>query len=229
VLELEALLILFSSPFARIGYVELKDEALVQKAIGFSGTPLFGIPLLVQLTEAARNRGQGASSADTPLRPNLPALTAEQLASLPKINGQPIHIDPANLTGSNPATRLYVGSLHFNLTEEDIKAVFEPFGAILSVDLHREPGTLKSKGFCFIQFASGTDAEKAIQHMNGFELAGRQIKVGHVASRGSGTAANNSSSVGGNGADSNNAGLDTSGAGATISTSFDEGGGGESS
>ncbi|UZJ51436.1 hypothetical protein CBS101457_000756 [Exobasidium rhododendri] len=201
-----------------IGYVELKDEALVQKAVGFSGTPLFGIPLLVQLTEAARNRGQGASSADTPIRPNLPALTAEQLASLPKINGQPIHIDPANLTGSNPATRLYVGSLHFNLTEDDIKAVFEPFGAILNVDLHREPGTLKSKGFCFIQFASAGDAEKAIQNMNGFDLAGRQIKVGHVASRGSGPAAESSGGGGGGGGGSssnnanNSASFDASGA-----------------
>lgn len=213
----------------RIGYVELKDEALVEQAIGFSGTTLFGIPLLVQRTEAARNRGKGASSAETPIRPNLPALTPEQLASLPKINGQPIHIDPANLTGTNPATRLYVGSLHFNLTEEDIKAVFEPFGTILNVDLHREPGTLKSKGFCFIQFANSTDAEKAIQHMNGFDLAGRQIKVGHVASRGSGGGggASGESGGGGGGGGGNSSGYDASGAGATISTAFDEGGGGE--
>lgn len=200
----------------RIGYVELKDEALVTQAIGFSGTPLFGIPLLIQKTEAVRNRAQTTSD---PSRPNLPALTPEQLASLPKINGEPIHIDPSNLTGGNASSRLYVGSLHFSLTEEDIKAVFEPFGAILSVDLHREPGTLKSKGFAFVQFVNASSAEKAIEHMNGFDLAGRQIKVGHVASRNGATASNP--------APTGASAYDPSGAGATMTSAFDEGGGGE--
>lgn len=200
--------------------MELKDEALVEQAIGFSGTTLFGIPLLVQRTEAARNRGQGASSAETPIRPNIQSLSMDQLASLPQINGQPIHIDPGNLSGADPSSRLYVGSLHFSLTDEDIKAVFEPFGAILSVDLHREPGTQKSKGFAFVHFANTTDAEKAIQHMNGFDLAGRQIKVGHVASRVGGGAATSSGTAGA-------MAYDTSGAGATMTSSFDEGGGGE--
>jgi RNA recognition motif-containing protein len=50
--------------------------------------------------------------------------------------------------------RLYVGSLHFNLTESDIKQVFEPFGELDFVDLHRDPGTGRSKGYCFIQYVS---------------------------------------------------------------------------
>ena len=92
--------------------------------------------------------------------------------TMPTVNGEPIHVDPATATSS----RLYVGSLHFSLTEEDIKAVFEPFGAIIAVDLHREPGTLKSKGFAFVQFVNATSAEKAIQHMNGFDLAEDRLK-----------------------------------------------------
>ena len=48
-------------------------------------------------------------------------------------------------------SRIYVGSLHFNLTESDIKQVFEPFGDLDFVDLHRDPMTGRSKGFCFIQ------------------------------------------------------------------------------
>lgn len=47
--------------------------------------------------------------------------------------------------------RLYVGSLHFNLTEQDIKQVFEPFGELDFVDLHRDPGTGRSKGYAFVQ------------------------------------------------------------------------------
>lgn len=154
-------------------------------------------------------------------RPNMPGF--DQTAGVPTINGEPIHFDPASATSS----RLYVGSLHFSLTEEDIKAVFEPFGAILAVDLHREPGTLKSKGFAFVQFVNPTSAEKAIQHMNGFDLAGRQIKVGHVASRGgSGAMAPSAGGHSGGGAGAGGQGYDASGAGATVTTSFDEGGGG---
>jgi RNA-binding protein 39 len=47
--------------------------------------------------------------------------------------------------------RIYVGSLNFNLKDEDIRAVFEPFGAIDFVDLHRDQVTGKSKGYCFVQ------------------------------------------------------------------------------
>jgi RNA-binding protein 23/39 len=48
-------------------------------------------------------------------------------------------------------SRLYVGSLHFNLTESDIRQVFEPFGDLEFVDLHRDPMTGRSKGYAFIQ------------------------------------------------------------------------------
>lgn len=47
--------------------------------------------------------------------------------------------------------RLYVGSLHFNLTESDIRQVFEPFGELEFVDLHRDPMTGRSKGYAFVQ------------------------------------------------------------------------------
>lgn len=49
--------------------------------------------------------------------------------------------------------RLYVGSLHFNLTESDIRQVFEPFGELEFVDLHRDPMTGRSKGYAFVQYA----------------------------------------------------------------------------
>jgi RNA-binding protein 39 len=47
--------------------------------------------------------------------------------------------------------QLYVGSLHFNLTENDIKQVFEPFGELEFVDLHKDPQTGRSKGYAFVQ------------------------------------------------------------------------------
>ena len=49
-------------------------------------------------------------------------------------------------------SRLYVGSLHFNLTESDIKQVFEPFGELEFVDLHKDSVTGRSKGYAFVQY-----------------------------------------------------------------------------
>ncbi|KAI3479459.1 hypothetical protein L1887_58477 [Cichorium endivia] len=115
----------------------------------------------------------------------------------------------------NTEARLYVGSLHFSLTDENVKAVFEPFGEIEYVDLHREPGTGKSKGFCFIQFKHADDARKAHEAMNGFELAGRAIRVGNVNAKGSG-----SSFMGGPGPNSQSGGHLPQ-----LTSAFDDGGG----
>ncbi|PWN45013.1 splicing factor, CC1-like protein [Ceraceosorus guamensis] len=230
-----------------IGYVELKEESLVEKAMALSGTKLFGIPILVQQTEAARNRGEGASTAQAPIRPNLPphlggtatsgsppAITESLIAGIPLpphfSAGAPIHLGQ-NLASvaarakshANQASRLYVGSLHFEITDTDLKSVFDPFGTIESVDLHREP-TGKSKGFAFIQFTNVEDAERAIQHMDNFELAGRNIRVGHVNARGQEgrTMHQQQAAV----AAAAQQGIDISGQTATTTSSFDEGGGG---
>jgi len=77
-------------------------------------------------------------------------------------------------------TRLYVGSLHFNITEDDLKMVFAPFGEIEFINLHVDPETGRSKGYGFVQFKRAEDAKKALQQINGLELAGRQLKVGLV-------------------------------------------------
>ncbi|KAL4069645.1 hypothetical protein V8B97DRAFT_2024412 [Scleroderma yunnanense] len=115
-----------------IGYVEFRSVDLVEKAISLTGTIVMGLPIMVQLTEAERNR---------------------------------LH----------PGDGLYVGSLHFNLTESDIRQVFEPFGELEFVDLHRDPMTGRSKGYAFIQYKRGEDAKMALEQMEGFELAGRTV------------------------------------------------------
>lgn len=58
-----------------------------------------------------------------------------------------LHINPILIL-----FRLYVGSLHFNLTEGDIKQVFEPFGELEFVDLHKDSVTGRSKGYAFVQY-----------------------------------------------------------------------------
>ncbi|CAD6890147.1 unnamed protein product [Tilletia laevis] len=183
-----------------IGYVELASRELVAKALGLSGQLLFGIPILVQPSDAARNRADSGNN-DVIFRPNLPGagvpILNPALIGVPgmSVTGGPIHlgVGPVVPQGAqilsqniNTAARLYVGSLHFKLTAEDVKTVFDPFGEVEYVDLHREPGTGKSKGFAFVQFRNPPDAQKALAQMDGFVLAGRPIRVGNVNARGSG-------------------------------------------
>jgi len=74
--------------------------------------------------------------------------------------------------------RVYVGSISFELREETIKAAFAPFGAIKSINMSWDQVTLKHKGFAFVEYELPEAAQLALEHMNGIQLGGRQIKVG---------------------------------------------------
>uniref|UniRef100_A0A1Y1LZK6 RRM domain-containing protein n=3 Tax=Photinus pyralis TaxID=7054 RepID=A0A1Y1LZK6_PHOPY len=138
--------------FKGIAYIEFRDPESVTLALGLSGQKLSGIPIVVQHTQAEKNR-MGNSM------PNLM---------------------PKTMTGP---MRLYVGSLHFNITEEMLRGIFEPFGKIDNIQLIMDPETGRSKGYGFITFHNCEDAKKALEQLNGFELAGRPMKVGNVTER----------------------------------------------
>jgi len=86
----------------------------------------------------------------------------------------------ANMAKEMGPTRLYVGSLHFNITEQMLRAIFEPFGYIDTLQLMIDPETNRSKGYGFVQYRDAESARRARDQLNGFELAGRPIKVGEV-------------------------------------------------
>ncbi|KAI5851139.1 hypothetical protein DFP73DRAFT_609941 [Morchella snyderi] len=130
-----------------VGYVEFKDEASVPKAIQLTGQKLLGIPIIAQLTEAEKNRQARVSAAEQS--------TANQV---------PFH-------------RLYVGNIHFSITESDLQHVFEPFGELEFVQLQKEESG-RSRGYGFVQYRDPNQAREALEKMNGFDLAGRPIRVG---------------------------------------------------
>ena len=73
--------------------------------------------------------------------------------------------------------KLYVGNLHCNISDEMLKGIFEPFGRIHSIQLMKDQETDRSKGYGFITYMEAEDAKKAMEHLNGFELAGKDMKV----------------------------------------------------
>ncbi|CAG8532598.1 11152_t:CDS:10 [Dentiscutata erythropus] len=101
--------------------------------------------------------------------PRLPSLF---LSSNP---GLASGIDPRSLS---VLSRIYVGSINFELTEQHLRVVFGQFGSIKSVSMSLDPLTGKHKGFCFIEFETPEGASLALESMNGAELGGRQLKVG---------------------------------------------------
>ena len=72
---------------------------------------------------------------------------------------------------------IYVGNLALNVTEEDLKKVFEAFGDVESVKIIKDRYSGESRGFGFVEMPAGAEAQSAIQGMNGKELKGLMLKV----------------------------------------------------
>ncbi|XP_043824162.1 probable RNA-binding protein 23 [Dromiciops gliroides] len=134
-----------------IAYVEFCEIQSVPLAIGLTGQRLLGVPIIVQASQAEKNR------------------LAAMANNLQKGSGGPM--------------RLYVGSLHVNITEDMLQGIFEPFGKIDNIVLMKDPDTGHSKGFGFLTFSDSECARGALEKLNGFELAGRPMRVGHVTER----------------------------------------------
>ena len=73
--------------------------------------------------------------------------------------------------------RIYVGNLNKSTTQEEISALFAQAGTVTSVDLAKDKGTGKSKGFAFVSMPTQADADKAISMFNAYSLADSALKV----------------------------------------------------
>ncbi len=73
-----------------------------------------------------------------------------------------------------------VGSINFDIESTQLAAVFSPFGAVTEVQMIPNPDAPgKHRGYGFIEYNSHDAAKAAVENMNGFVLAGREIKVGN--------------------------------------------------
>jgi RNA recognition motif-containing protein len=74
-------------------------------------------------------------------------------------------------------SKLYVGNLSYNVTEDQLRELFSQAGQIKDVALITDRQTGRSKGFGFVEFATQAEAEKAIEMFNNHELDGRPLTV----------------------------------------------------
>jgi len=74
-------------------------------------------------------------------------------------------------------TKLFVGNLSFDTTENDLQDAFAAHGSVTETNLMMDRTTGRSRGFAFITMASPEEAQKAIQSLNGSALGGRTLTV----------------------------------------------------
>ncbi|KAI6173629.1 Poly(U)-binding-splicing factor PUF60 [Aphelenchoides besseyi] len=74
--------------------------------------------------------------------------------------------------------RVYVASVHPDLSEQDLRSVFEAFGTITKVQLAKQPGGRAHRGFGYIEFKTAQAVKEAIEGMNNFDLGGQYLQVG---------------------------------------------------
>ncbi len=81
------------------------------------------------------------------------------------------------------STKLFVGNLSFNLTENDLQDAFAAFGTVTEVNLMMDRATNRPRGFAFVSMSSKEEADKAIQGLNGKPLDGRALTVNEARPR----------------------------------------------
>uniref|UniRef100_A0A3B3H860 RRM domain-containing protein n=1 Tax=Oryzias latipes TaxID=8090 RepID=A0A3B3H860_ORYLA len=121
--------------------------------------------------------------------PEAAQLALEQMNSV-VLGGRNIKVGrPSNIGQAQPIidqlaeearafNRIYVASVHPDLSDEDIKSVFEAFGRIKSCMLAREPTTGRHKGYGFIEYDKPQSSLDAVASMNLFDLGGQYLRVG---------------------------------------------------
>jgi RNA recognition motif-containing protein len=81
------------------------------------------------------------------------------------------------------STKLFVGNLSFNTTENDLQDAFAAHGVVTEANLMTDRATGRPRGFAFVTMASPEEAQKAIDAMNGTTLDGRNLTVNEARPR----------------------------------------------
>ena len=78
---------------------------------------------------------------------------------------------------------IFVGNLAFTTTEQDLRQLFEPYGAVDTIRIMTDRETGRSRGFGFAEMPDSPAAESAIDALNGTPFAGRALTVNEARPR----------------------------------------------
>ncbi|KAK9803366.1 hypothetical protein WJX73_009745 [Symbiochloris irregularis] len=141
-------------------YIEYANREDIISALSLTGQLLLGQPVMVKSSEAEKNLAWEAAQ--------------QQSATLAQMNAL-----AAGGAGAGPC-KLFVGNLHSNIAEADLKQIFEPFGTVELITLQRD-ATGRSQGIAYVQYGNMSDATKAMQQIDGLEIGNQKVSVKIVA------------------------------------------------
>ncbi|MCH9625295.1 MAG: hypothetical protein S4CHLAM123_04660 [Chlamydiales bacterium] len=75
------------------------------------------------------------------------------------------------------ASKLYVGNLSHDITDNELQDIFEAYGSVVSAQVIVDRETRRSKGFGFVEMSSADEAQAAIEALNEKEVQGRPLTV----------------------------------------------------
>jgi RNA recognition motif-containing protein len=81
------------------------------------------------------------------------------------------------------SSKLYVGNLSFDSTEDDLRDLFGRYGTVESVAVITDRETGRPRGFAFVELSESSAAQDAIRALDGNDFAGRNIKVNEAMDR----------------------------------------------
>lgn len=165
--------------FKGIAFITFATEEAFESALAYDGTDCDGQILKVQKCKADNKRrfkqqqGQTSQNVNTSVDIGSGYDVHEYQEPDAQFPLPKVRQSAQKVQGYNVA---YVGNIAFAASSDDIKALFEPFGATL-VRLHTDKDTGKPKGYAHVHFKDEESLDRAVQ-MDGTPLLGRRIKVG---------------------------------------------------
>ena len=85
--------------------------------------------------------------------------------------------------GISMSTKLYVGNLAFQTTNQQLENLFAQAGTVQSANVIEDRDTGRSRGFAFVEMSTTAEAAAAIEQFNGKELGGRALKINEAKPR----------------------------------------------
>ncbi|XP_043287656.1 poly(U)-binding-splicing factor half pint-like isoform X2 [Venturia canescens] len=174
-------------PFGPIKSINMSWDPVTQKHKGFAFVE-YEIPEAAQLALEQMNGvmigGRNIKVAGRTYITNFPSPRNPTVS--PEVVGRPSNMPQAQSVideiteESKHYNRIYIASIHQDLTEEDIKSVFEAFGPITYCKLAQGSSPHRHKGYGFIEYETMQSALEAIASMNLFDLGGQYLRVGRA-------------------------------------------------
>ncbi len=79
--------------------------------------------------------------------------------------------------------KIFVGNLSADVTDDDLRQTFEPFGKVHSAEVVKDRFSSESKGFGFVEMPAAAEAQAAIAGVNGTTVKGRAVNVSEARPR----------------------------------------------